>query len=119
MASPSSAKRPTASPARAQPQGPMAPFALDHVALWVGDRGGLERFLEHHLGMDAILRSETFTLMGAEPHAGKLTLFDAEGPREAGALRRVVLRVSDLEQALAKLPDDLRVDAGADGVARF
>jgi catechol 2,3-dioxygenase-like lactoylglutathione lyase family enzyme len=98
---------------------PGPPFALDHVALWVGDRDKLAGFLEAHLGMVAVLRSETFTLMGAEPHAGKLTLFDAEGAREPGALQRVVLRVADLESALAKLPVDLAVERGADRVARF
>ena len=36
---------------------------------------------------------------------GKLTLFDAEGPRERGALGRIVLRVGDLQTALDQLPE--------------
>ena len=50
---------------------------------------------------------------------GKLTLFAADGPREPGALASVVLRVSDLERALAALPSELEVSRGADGVARL
>ena len=43
--------------------------------------------------MHEIERTDTFTLVGADARRGKLTLFDAEGPREPGALERVVLRV--------------------------
>lgn len=120
MASPSARRSAAITPGHPNPQQrPGAPFALDHLALWVSDRDELSGFLEMHLGMAPILSSETFTLMGAEPHAGKLTLFDSEGPREPGALRRVVLRVADLQAALAKLPAELSVELGSDGVARF
>jgi catechol 2,3-dioxygenase-like lactoylglutathione lyase family enzyme len=92
--------------------------ALDHVALWVADRDPLADFVCDHLGMHVIERTDDFTLVGADARRGKLTLFDAEGPRETGLLERVVLRVSDLAGALEALPGDLAVEE-ADGVARF
>jgi hypothetical protein len=36
-------------------------------------------------------------LLGADARRGKLTLFDADGPRERGALRRIGLRVSSMQ----------------------
>ena len=101
------------------PRGAIAPHSLDHVALWVADRDTLAAFLCDHLGMHEIERTDKFTLVGADARRGKLTLFAEDGPREPGPLARVVLRVSDLEAALARLPADLAVDRGADGVARF
>jgi catechol 2,3-dioxygenase-like lactoylglutathione lyase family enzyme len=92
--------------------------ALDHVALWVGDRDRLADFACRHLGMHVIDRTGDFTLLGADARRGKVTLFAAEGPRERGLLERVVLRVSDLASALAALPGDLAVEQ-SDGVARF
>ena len=93
--------------------------ALDHVALWVADRDRLADLLCRHLGMHVIDRTDDFTLVGADARRGKLTLFAAEGPREPGVLERVVLRVSELESALAELPPDLEVERGDDGIARF
>jgi catechol 2,3-dioxygenase-like lactoylglutathione lyase family enzyme len=90
------------------------PTSLDHVALWVSERAPLARFLCDHLGMHVIEETDTFTLVGVDAKLGKLTLFDAEGPRERGALERVVLRVSDLGAATAGLP--LEVDPAEDGV---
>jgi catechol 2,3-dioxygenase-like lactoylglutathione lyase family enzyme len=94
-----------------------APTSLDHVALWVDEREPLAGFLCEHLGMHVIEKTDDFTLVGIDAKLGKLTLFDAEGPRERGALERVVLRVSDLDAALAALP--LEAAAGEDGVAAF
>jgi catechol 2,3-dioxygenase-like lactoylglutathione lyase family enzyme len=82
----------------------MRPKTLDHVALWVADRARISEFCCTHLGMHEIANEEKFTLIGSDARRGKLTLFDAEGPREQGALKRVGLRVSDLEEALAALP---------------
>jgi catechol 2,3-dioxygenase-like lactoylglutathione lyase family enzyme len=93
--------------------------ALDHVALWVADRDRLADFLTAHLGMHVIDRTDNFTLVGADARRGKLTLFDAEGPRDPGMLERVVLRVADLEAALARLPDDLEVVRRAPDLATF
>ena len=94
----------------------MKPKTLDHVALWVADRARIAEFCCAHLGMHVIADEENFTLVGSDARHGKLTLFDAEGPRERGALRRVGLRVSDLEAARARLPegsgDELEVAEG-------
>jgi catechol 2,3-dioxygenase-like lactoylglutathione lyase family enzyme len=97
----------------------IAPNALDHVALWVSKRDEIARFACDHLGMHEIDRTDTFTLVGADARRGKLTLFDAEGPREPGVLERVVLRVSDLEAAVAALPDDVSVERPAPDLATF
>ena len=49
------------------------------------------------LGLRVIEQTDRFTLLGADARRGKLTLFDAEGPRERGALGRIGLRVSALD----------------------
>ena len=97
---------------------PINANSLDHVALWVADRDALASFVADHLGMHVIEKTDKFTLLGADARRGKLTLFDAEGPREPGPLERVVLRVRDLDTALAALPDDLDVEE-RDGVRAF
>src|SRR5215212_8008960 len=81
-----------------------APTSLDHVALWVDDREPLAAFLCDHLGMHVIEETDTFTLVGIAAKLGKLTLFAAEGPRQRGALERIVLRVSSLDSVLSALP---------------
>ena len=80
------------------------PSSLDHVALWTDARKQLALFLCDHLGMHVIEETDTFTLVGIDAKLGKLTLFDADGPRQRGALERVVLRVSDLDSVLESLP---------------
>ena len=77
----------------------MQPKTLDHVALWVADRDPIAEFVTEHLGMHVIDRTDKFTLLGADARRGKLTLFDAEGPRERGALKHIALRVADGEEA--------------------
>ena len=69
---------------------------LDHVALWVADRGQMTD-AAGRIGLRVIEQTERFTLLGADARRGKLTLFDAEGPRERGALERIGLRVSALD----------------------
>jgi catechol 2,3-dioxygenase-like lactoylglutathione lyase family enzyme len=81
------------------------PKTLDHVAFWVADREPIVEFATRHLGMHVVDRQDTFTLVGSDARRGKLTLFDAEGPRERGAIKHVALRVSDLEEARSSLPD--------------
>jgi catechol 2,3-dioxygenase-like lactoylglutathione lyase family enzyme len=94
-----------------------SPTSLDHVALWVDDREPLAAFLCDHLGMHVIEETDTFTLVGIDAKLGKLTLFDADGPRQRGALERVVLQVSDLDSVVGSLPfEATRRD---DGVAAF
>jgi catechol 2,3-dioxygenase-like lactoylglutathione lyase family enzyme len=91
------------------------PSSLDHVALWVDERQALATFLCDHLGMHVIEETDTFTLVGVDAKLGKLTLFDAEGPRERGSIEYIALRVGDLDAAVAGLPEG----AAVDGVARF
>jgi catechol 2,3-dioxygenase-like lactoylglutathione lyase family enzyme len=66
---------------------------LDHVALWTDERDPLADFLCERAGMHVIDRTDKFTLVGADARKGKLTLFEAEGPRDPGALGYVALRV--------------------------
>ncbi|HET8653791.1 MAG TPA: VOC family protein [Gaiellaceae bacterium] len=96
----------------------MRPKTLDHVAYWLADRDRIADFVTSHLGMHVIERTDRFTLVGSDARKGKLTLFEAEGPREPGALKHVALRVNDLDAALAQLPDDLDVQR-SNGTALF
>ncbi|MEX2256511.1 MAG: VOC family protein [Acidimicrobiia bacterium] len=80
----------------------MKPLTLDHVALWVADRGRMAETSVARLGLRVIEQTDRFTLLGADARRGKLTLFDAPGsdgsaPRERGPLRRIGLRVSSLD----------------------
>src|SRR2546423_11416262 len=97
----------------------MNPTKLDHVAYWVADRDPVAEFVTVHLGMHVIDRTETFTLVGSNARRGKLTLFDADGPRERGALKHVALRVSSLEAALDELPPAVDVERPRPGEAYF
>jgi catechol 2,3-dioxygenase-like lactoylglutathione lyase family enzyme len=82
----------------------MEPKTLDHVAFWVADRDPIAAYCERHLGMHVIDRQDRFTLLGSDARRGKLTLFDADGPRDPGAFAHVGLRVSDVEAARSELP---------------
>jgi catechol 2,3-dioxygenase-like lactoylglutathione lyase family enzyme len=95
------------------------PSSLDHVALWVDQRKPMADFLCDHLGMHVIEETDAFTLVGVDAKLGKLTLFDAEGPREQGALESVALRVGDLDAAVAALPPSVAVGPAADGSFRI
>ena len=97
----------------------MNPKTLDHVAFWLENRDAVADFAVAHLGMHVIDRTDAFTLIGADARRGKLTLFAADGPRGRGALEHLALRVSDLERALAELPDGLEVDRRPGGEAYF
>src|SRR5215216_7035688 len=96
-----------------------APTSLDHVALWVDERKPLATFLCDHLGMHVIEETDTFTLVGVDAKLGKLTLFDAEGPRERGALEHIALRVGNLDAAVAGLPQTAAVQPAVDGIVRL
>ena len=89
---------------------PLRPKTLDHVAYWTDDRDRIAEFVTTHLGMHVIERTDGFTLVGSDARRGKLTLFEAEGPRERGALKHVALRVNDLDAALRELPVDMPVE---------
>jgi len=83
----------------------MQPTKLDHIALWVAQRDSIADAAVAQLGMHVIERTDAFTLVGSEARHGKLTLFEAEAPRERGALVRVGLRVSDLARAQESLAE--------------
>ena len=87
----SSAKGPDGYPRKVNPR------TLDHVALWVADRRLMTEVAVERLGVRVIEQTDRFTLLGADARRGKLTLFDAEGPRERGPLARIGLRVSSLD----------------------
>jgi hypothetical protein len=77
----------------------MTPKTLDHIALWLADRDVVADRLLDVYDMHVIERTDRFTLIGHDARRGKLTLFDADGPRERGALKHVALRVSSLDSA--------------------
>ncbi|MDQ3068002.1 MAG: hypothetical protein M3R12_12775 [Actinomycetota bacterium] len=89
----------------------MQPLTLDHVALWVADRSAMSAAAVERIGLRVIEQTDRFTLLGADARRGKLTLFDAEGARERGALERIGLRVSSLagRQATVDLGEGLEI----------
>jgi hypothetical protein len=65
------------------------------------------------LGVRVIEATDRFTLLGgADARRGKLTIFDADGPRERGALERIGLRVSSLagRDSIVDLGEGLRIE---------
>jgi hypothetical protein len=74
----------------------MTPNTLDHIALWVGNREAMADALLDAFDVHVIEQTDRFTLVGHDARRGKLTLFDAEGPRDRGALKYVALRVSSV-----------------------
>jgi catechol 2,3-dioxygenase-like lactoylglutathione lyase family enzyme len=97
----------------------ITPNSLDHVALWVDERHPMSAFLCDHLGMHVIEETDTFTLVGVDAKLGKLTLFDAEGPRERGSIEHIALRVGDLQAAVAGLPQEAGARPAGDGMVRL
>jgi catechol 2,3-dioxygenase-like lactoylglutathione lyase family enzyme len=81
----------------------VSPKTLDHVALWLSERDAVAEALLAAFDVHVIERTDRFTLLGHDARRGKLTLFDAEGPRERGALKHVALRVSSRNGAPAVL----------------
>ena len=77
--------------------------SFDHVALWTAARDELARLLTEGCGMHVVDRTDAFTLVGGDARRGKVTLFDAEGPRERGVLERIVVRVSNLDEVRERL----------------
>jgi catechol 2,3-dioxygenase-like lactoylglutathione lyase family enzyme len=86
------------------------PTKLDHIAYWVANRDEVADFVTSRLGMHVIDRTDAFTLVGSNARRGKLTLFDAEGPRERGALKHVGLRVSTLPAETSFEIGDVRIE---------
>ena len=89
----------------------MLPKTLDHVALWVSERDAIADALAAGFGMHVIERTDRFTLMGADARRFKLTLFEAEGPRDPGTLKHVALRVNALPDGPreSELPEGLKL----------
>jgi catechol 2,3-dioxygenase-like lactoylglutathione lyase family enzyme len=77
--------------------------SFDHVALWTPERDALSALLTECCGMHVISRTDTFTLVGGDAREGKVTLFDAEAPRERGVLERIVVRVPALDEVRTRL----------------
>jgi catechol 2,3-dioxygenase-like lactoylglutathione lyase family enzyme len=67
----------------------------------VAERDPLSDFLCEHAGMHVIDKTDTFTLVGADARRGKLTLFEAEGPRERGTLVHVAIKVREIPGGVA------------------
>ena len=88
----------------------MNPTKLDHIAYWVTNRDEVADFVTSRLGLHVIERTDAFTLVGSNARRGKLTLFDAEGPRERGALKHVALRVSSLPAETSFEIGDVRIE---------
>jgi catechol 2,3-dioxygenase-like lactoylglutathione lyase family enzyme len=95
------------------------PSSLDHVALWVDERQPMAAFLCDRLGMHVIEETDAFTLVGVDAKLGKLTLFDAEGPRQRGSLEHIALRVGDLQAAVAGLPQTAAARPAGNGMVRL
>ena len=88
----------------------MDPNTLDHVAFWVTERDAIVDFATANFGMHVIDRQDNFTLIGSDARRGKLTLFDADGPRERGVLKHVALRVNSIDGADSfTLPEGIEV----------
>ncbi|MBW3654211.1 MAG: TetR family transcriptional regulator, partial [Actinobacteria bacterium] len=94
-------------------------LALDHVALALADPGAMAAFLCDHIGMRELARSADGVLVGADPRAAKLRLLPAQGPREPAALARLVLRVADLEHAVASLPPGIELEEDGPDLIAF
>jgi len=86
------------------------PTKLDHIAYWVANRDEVADFVTSRLGMHVIDRTDAFTLVGSNARRGKLTFFDAEGPRDRGALKHVGLRVSSLPDESSFEIGDVRIE---------
>jgi catechol 2,3-dioxygenase-like lactoylglutathione lyase family enzyme len=89
------------------------PKSLDHVAIWAAGRPRMAAAAIELLGLRVIEETDRFTLLGgADARRGKLTIFDAEGPRERGALERIGLRVSSLDgrEPIVDLGEGLEIE---------
>jgi catechol 2,3-dioxygenase-like lactoylglutathione lyase family enzyme len=86
---------------------------LDHIALYMSDRGAAAGFLTSHLGFHVVDHTDRYTLVGAGGRIGKLTLFDApEGTAPSpGVIERINIRVANPESAAARLPRGVNVES--------
>ena len=77
----------------------MTPQRIDHVALWVADREADTKRILDLFDVDVLEKTDDFTLIGSDPELGKLTLFDAEGPRAQSQLMGIAFREPGREDA--------------------
>lgn len=77
----------------------MKPERLDHVALWLSDREDAVRRVMSFIEVQILDETGDFTLLGADREVGKLTLFDAPGPREQSQMMHVAFRAPEGENA--------------------
>jgi PadR family transcriptional regulator PadR len=97
-------------PATAEsPQRGVNLLALDHLALSVQDPDAMQAFLCGHVGMQELERSADTVLVGGDVRATKLSLIPVKGSREPAALRRIVLKIADLPQAVSALPAGTKI----------
>lgn len=94
-------------------------LGVDHVALAVADVGAMTAFLCDGLGLRELARTGEGVRIGAGPRAAHLVLRSADRPREPAALARIVLRVGDLQQAVAALPRGTEVAEEAPDLVTF
>ena len=65
---------------------------IDHVALWIPDRKAVAVRVMRFFDVQVLEEEADFTLLGSDMELGKLTLFDAPGPRDESQLMHVAFR---------------------------
>jgi catechol 2,3-dioxygenase-like lactoylglutathione lyase family enzyme len=76
----------------------MTPTRIDHVALWIPDRRTVAARVMRFFDVQTLEEADEFTLLGSDMELGKLTLFDAPGPREESQLMHVAFRTPTSEE---------------------
>jgi catechol 2,3-dioxygenase-like lactoylglutathione lyase family enzyme len=89
------------------------------VALRAQDPDEIARFLCDYCGMERAEADEGFIILAAPGASTRLFVLPAHEATDPGVLQRIVLRVSDLDSALAKLPDRVAVNAEDPELAVF
>ena len=85
----------------------MKPEKLDHVALYVPDPEEVAACLLSQLPFRILEQTDEFVLVGRAPELGKLTFFEAKGPREPGPLLRIGIGIpAGVEQRTLWLGDE-------------
>jgi catechol 2,3-dioxygenase-like lactoylglutathione lyase family enzyme len=86
---------------------------LDHIALYMSDRGAAAEFLTSYLGFHIVDRTDRYTLVGAGGRIGKLTIFDAppDTKPSPGVIGGINIRVVDPESAAARLPREAGIES--------
>ena len=85
-------------------------LGIDHLAIRVLEPDDVARFLCDHCGMQRREGEDGVLVLGAPGARTRLFVSQAEQAPDLGALQRVVLRVSDLDSAVAALPQGLALE---------